>query len=150
MSSKQLTLAQCAAVSGLGPHEIVLGRMPCAVHDFLYADYLLDRGGSWEGVSDLIVADIRSSLAQGAWSDAADLLIVLRRLLLKRLRMAPVRCLYSNRGVAISSRVPANAPVELRAWDAGRRRIIAVNSESACRRSPSFALRDARRRADRQ
>jgi hypothetical protein len=118
MSSKQLTVAQCAALSGLGPHEMVLGTTPTAMHDFLYADYLLHRDGGWEALGDLIVADIRSSLDQGALRQAADLLIVLRRLLLERLRLAPVRCLYSNRGVAISNRVPANGPVELRAGDA--------------------------------
>lgn len=110
ISCKQLTLAQCAALSGLGPHEIVLGRTPGPMHDFLFASYLLDRGGGWEGLSDLIVSDIRTSLEQGALNEAADLLIVLRRLLLKRLRMGPVHCFYSSRRVSILGRSLPLAP----------------------------------------
>ena len=41
MNSEQITVAQCAALSGLGPHEMVLGTTPTAKHDFLYANYLL-------------------------------------------------------------------------------------------------------------
>lgn len=103
------------------------------MHDFLYADYLLDRDGEWEAVSDLIVADTRNSLGRGALSEAADLLIVLRRLLLKRLRMAPVRCLYSSRGPAFPRRVSAHAPVELRA------RMKAGGSSSSVLNAPAVA-----------
>ena len=118
MYSKQLTVAQCAALSGLGPHEMLLGTTPTARHDSLYAGYLLHQGRGWEAVGDMIAADIRSSLELGALKPAADLLIVLRRFLLERLRIAPVRCLYSNRGAAIPSRGHANGPVEPRTWDA--------------------------------
>jgi hypothetical protein len=118
MSSKQITVAQCAALSGLGPHEMVLGTTPTAKHDSLYANYLLHGDGGWETVGDTIVADIRSSLKLGALKQAADLPIVLRHCLLERLGAAPVRCLYSNRGVAIPSRGYANGLFEPRAWDA--------------------------------
>ena len=118
MNSKQLTVAQCAALSGLGPHEMVLGTTPSAKHDSLYAGYLLHHERGWDTVRDMIVADIRGSLDLGALKQAADLLIVLRRFLLKRLRIAAVRCLYSNRGAAIPSRGSANDLVEPRAWDA--------------------------------
>jgi len=118
MNSKQLTVAHCAALSGLGPHEMLLGTTPTAKHDSLYAGYLLHHGRGWEAVGDMIIADIRSSLELEALKHAADLLIVLRRLLLERLRIAPVRCVYSNRGAAILSRGHANGLVELRAWDA--------------------------------
>ncbi len=149
MNSKQLTVAHCAVLSGLGPHEIVVGTTPTAMHDFLYAGYLLHHGRGWEAVGDMIVADIRSSLELGALKPAADLLIVLRRFLLECLRMASARCLYSNQGAVILSRVPGNRPVELRAWDACRQGIIII-SECAFPRSPFFALRAARRRADRR
>ena len=117
MNSEQITVAQCAALSGLGPHEMVLGTTPTAKHDFLYANYLLHGDGGWEAIGNAIVADIRSSLNVGALKQAADLLIVLRHCLLERLRVAPVRSLYSNRGVAISSRGYANGSVEPRAWN---------------------------------
>lgn len=96
MSSEQLTVARCAALSGLGSHEMVLGATPTAKHDSLYASYLLHRDRGWEVVRDMIVADIRSSLELGALKQAADLLIVLRRFLLERLRVAPVRSLYAS------------------------------------------------------
>ena len=95
MNCKRLTVAQCAALSGLGSHEMVLGTTPNAKHDSLYASYLLHRDGGWEAIGDMIVADIRSSLELGTLKPAADLLIVLRRFLLERLRVAPVRCLYA-------------------------------------------------------
>lgn len=100
MTFRQITVEQCAALSGLGTHEMLLGVTPTAMHDSLHASYLLHRGTGWEAVRDMIVADIRASLALGASKQAADLLIVLRRLLSERLG-AGLRCL--NRPAQIVS-----------------------------------------------
>lgn len=94
MTSKQITMAQCAALSGLGSNEMVLGVTPTAMHDSLHASYLLHPGRGWEAVRDMIVADIRASLDVGASKQAADLLIVLRRFLSERLGATFVR--YSH------------------------------------------------------
>jgi hypothetical protein len=63
MNAEQLTVAQRAALAGLGPREMVLGTTPTANHNSLYASYPLHRGRGWEVVSDMIVANIRSSLS---------------------------------------------------------------------------------------
>ena len=99
MTSKQITVAQCAALTGLGSNEMVLGVTPTAMHDCLHASYLLCHGRNWEGVRDMIVADIRASLDLGASKQAADLLIVLRRLLSERL------------GATLSRHLPGSAEI---------------------------------------
>jgi hypothetical protein len=80
------TIAQCAALTGLGSHEMMLGIAPTTEHASLYASYLLLRSEGWEwaAIVDAIVSDIRSSLDVGAPRRAADLLIVLRWLLAER------------------------------------------------------------------
>jgi hypothetical protein len=118
----------------------VLGATPTAIHDSLYANYLVHRDRGWEALANLIVGDIRSSLDQGALWQAADLLIVLRRLLLKNLRMAPVRCLYSKRGDAISSRARADGRAELRAWGRIKEETIVGGPERARLPSPFLHL----------
>jgi hypothetical protein len=95
MNSKQITVAQCAALSGLEANEMVLGVSPTAAHASLHASYLLHNGRGWEAVRDMIVADIRASLDLGALKQAADLLIVLRRFLLERIKVAVVHCLQT-------------------------------------------------------
>jgi hypothetical protein len=80
MTSQQITVSQCAALSGLGSQEIVLGVTPSARHNSLRAAYLIHHERGWEGVRDMIVADIRVYVDLGASQKAADLLIVLRRL----------------------------------------------------------------------
>ena len=82
MISTQITVAHCAALSGLGTNEMMLGVTPTAMHDSLHASYLLHPKKDWECVREMIVADIRASLDLGASKQAADLLIVLRRFLL--------------------------------------------------------------------
>lgn len=89
--SKQITLAQCAALSGLHSHEMLLGVSQTAMHDSLHASYLLHDERGWQAVRDMIVADIRASLDLGASKQAADLLIVLRRFLSERFTLAIVR-----------------------------------------------------------
>jgi len=91
MTSKQITLAQCAALSGLHSNEMLLGVSPTAMHDSLHASYRLHDERGWPAVRDMIVADIRASLDLGASKQAADLLIVLRRLLSERVTIAVVR-----------------------------------------------------------
>lgn len=91
MTSKQITIEQCAALSGLRPNEMLLGASPTAMHDSLHASYLLHDKRGWQAVRDMIVADIRASLDLGASKQAADLLIVLRRFLSERLAIAVVR-----------------------------------------------------------
>jgi hypothetical protein len=88
MLSKQMTIEQLAALSGLRPHEIFVGVTPTAKHDYLYASYLLDHTGNPTALRDLMVADIRVALELGIPIEAADLLIVLRRFLSEQLRSA--------------------------------------------------------------
>ena len=81
MVGQQITVAQCATLSGLSSREILIGVSPTAAHDSLYASYLIRQ---CEDTRDVIVADIRNSLDLGASSQAADLFIVLRRHLSER------------------------------------------------------------------
>jgi hypothetical protein len=85
MIFKQITIDQCAALSGLAPHEILVGVTPTAAHDYLYSSYLLHHSGDGEALRDVIVADIRAALDLGESKQAADLLIVLRRFLSEHL-----------------------------------------------------------------
>jgi hypothetical protein len=81
MVCKQVTIDQCAALSGLRPHEMFLGVTPTARHDYIYASYLLHHAGDVVALRDMIVADIRAAIDLGDPTQAADLLIVLRRFL---------------------------------------------------------------------
>ncbi len=91
MTYELITVARCADLSGLGPREIVLGVSPSRMHISLYESYLLHRHRGWETVRDMIVADIRMALDLGAQKRAADLLIVLRRLLSEPRMIEPRR-----------------------------------------------------------
>jgi hypothetical protein len=76
----RLTPIECCEVAGLAAHEILLGATPGETHERLLAAYCRERR-SLAVARSRIVADIRAALARGATGDAADLLIVLRRLL---------------------------------------------------------------------
>lgn len=84
MTFELITVSQCADLSGLRPQELVLGAVPSLIHQSLHDSYLLHRRRGWGFVCDLIVADIRGALDLGAKKLAADLLVVLRRLLFER------------------------------------------------------------------
>ncbi|MBI1869259.1 MAG: hypothetical protein HYS06_13365 [Methylocystis sp.] len=73
-----MSVAQCAAFSGLASSELVLGVTPSARHNWLLSGYLLNLGRGPQAVRDMIVADLRGWLDLGARRRAADLLIVLR------------------------------------------------------------------------
>jgi len=78
MKYRLATVAQCAAKTGLGFDEMMLGVVPTSAHASLYSSYLLLRVEGWASLQNRIVGDIRSSLDLGAAQQAADLLIVLR------------------------------------------------------------------------
>ncbi len=80
MNPELTPIARCEEIAGLEPHELVLGVSPGRKHERLLAAYR--RGRRSPTVARVrIVADIREAVAHGAASRAADLLIVLRRLL---------------------------------------------------------------------
>jgi hypothetical protein len=85
MGCKQITIDQCAAFSGLGPHEMFLGVTATARHNYIYAGYLLHHAGNRAALRDMMVADIRAAIDLGALIQAADVLIVLRRFLSEHL-----------------------------------------------------------------
>jgi len=71
---------RCAEVAGLAPHEILLGVAPGKKHERLLAKYRRARRS--EALTRArLVADIRTAISAGATGEAADLLVVLRRLL---------------------------------------------------------------------
>ncbi len=80
MTAQLTPIARCLEIAGLGPHEIMLGAAPGEKHERLLARYCRDRR-SRAVARTKVVADIRAALMQGATREAADLLIVLRRLL---------------------------------------------------------------------
>lgn len=73
-------IGQCKELAGLAPHEIVLGVSPSEKHERLLAKYRRARRSQTVARAK-IVADIRAAVSTGAKREAADLLIVLRRLL---------------------------------------------------------------------
>lgn len=127
--------------------EMVLGTTPTAKHDSLYASYLLQRDRGWEAIGDMIVADIRSSLELGTLKPAADLLIVLRRFLLERLKVAPVRSHYASARIisfpssALKLRVGQDrfAPIRLRHAPTIYRDAVAIICVAAMRQKQTVA-----------
>jgi hypothetical protein len=76
----QLTpIERCSEIAGLRAHEIVIGVSHCETHERMLAQYR--RARSQGAARARIVADIRAAVEKGAARRAADLLIVLRRLL---------------------------------------------------------------------
>ncbi|WP_457796981.1 polysaccharide deacetylase [Methylocystis sp. S23] len=73
-------IERCTEVAGLAPHEIMLGVSPSEKHERLLAKYRSARR-SRAAARARIVADIRAAVSSGATGEAADLLVVLRRLL---------------------------------------------------------------------
>jgi hypothetical protein len=102
----QLTpIERCSEIAGLRAHEIVIGVSHCETHERMLAQYR--RARSQGAARARIVADIRAAVEKGAARRAADLLIVLRRLLARDPRM--------KRGVS-------SAPCARRKLQAPRRR----------------------------
>jgi len=85
MTVDLISVSRCIALSGLGNDEIVLGVTRARRHDELYENYLRNLGKRCAGLRDRIVGDIRTSLSIGAMRLAADLFIVLRLALARRL-----------------------------------------------------------------
>lgn len=75
---RMITLAQCAAFSGLASHEMILGAVPSTKHHTLLSSYLLSLHRGAAAVREMIVSDLRGFLDLGAIHRAADLLVVLR------------------------------------------------------------------------
>ncbi len=85
MTVDMISVSRCIALTGLGNDEIVLGVTRARRHDELYENYLRNLGKRCAGLRDRIVSDIRTSLSIGAMRLAADLFIVLRLALARRL-----------------------------------------------------------------
>jgi hypothetical protein len=85
MTADMISVSRCIALSGLGGDEIVLGVTRAKRHDELYETYLRNLGKRCAALRDRIVGDIRASVNIGAMTLAADLFIVLRLALARRL-----------------------------------------------------------------
>jgi hypothetical protein len=79
MIPQMTPIERCREVAGLRPHEIVLGVSPGETHERMLARYRRARSRSVARVR--IVEQIRAAIGKGAARRAADLLIVLRRLM---------------------------------------------------------------------
>lgn len=79
MTSILTPIERCAAIAGLRGHEIVLGVIPSDKHERMLARYR--RAAPNDAARKRLVAEIRDAVDVGASLRAADLLIVLRRLL---------------------------------------------------------------------
>lgn len=100
-----LTLKQCAAFTGLAPWEMIDGANPSAKHNSLLSAYLLNLDKGPGAVREMIVDDIRTWLDLGAQEQAADLLLVLRRLLsdypeARLVEYSPTHCMEPSRADA--------------------------------------------------
>lgn len=79
MIPELMPIRRCAEMAGLRSYELVLGVSPSDKHERMLARYR--RAVSLDAARGRVVADIRSAVRIGAVRRAADLLIVLRRLL---------------------------------------------------------------------
>lgn len=132
MNPELMPIRRCAELAGLSSHELVLGVSPSDKHERMLARYR--RAVSLDAARGRVVADIRSAVRIGAVRRAADLLIVLRRLL------APKPALVDT---------PAMARPRRRIPSARRRRAIdptAVAQESSKRGGENVLLFDSGRR----
>lgn len=102
-------IQRCVALAGLAGHEIVLGVSAGAKHERMLARYR--RAASPQAAHARLVAQIRDAVESGAPRRAADLLVVLRRLLAdgKRAAGVPARRRRARRAPAGLS---GTAPVE--------------------------------------
>jgi hypothetical protein len=80
MNTPLTPIERCREIAGLAAHEMVVGVSPTEKHERLLAKYRRARR-SCTVARAKIVADLRAAVKSGATGDAADLLIVLRRLL---------------------------------------------------------------------
>lgn len=115
MSFALIPLSRCAALCGLGPHEMIDGATPSPFHQSLYESYLMlcDRGADF--VRDLIVSDMRRALDIGATRLAAELLLVLRRFLAvprgaPRFRATPPDAMALDAALGVIERLAAMRP----------------------------------------
>lgn len=111
MISNLTPLTRCQRIAGLAAHEIVLGVTPGKKHERLLARYRRGRGRK-SAARVAIVADIRAALQAGARAEAADLLIVLRRLLTLDLDGAGQDRACARRKRLAAGRNPARQPFD--------------------------------------
>ena len=97
MLSRQIGLSQCVAISGLDWSELVLGVEPSSRHDRLLRAFLESGRNDCAEISRDLVGKIRLALRFEETRVAADLLIVLRRILALCARPATVRIQASKR-----------------------------------------------------
>jgi hypothetical protein len=121
MTPRLIGLSECVAISGLDWKEVVVGVEPSSLHNRLLRSFLQDRPNNSVTMSRDIVAKIRAAIDFGENKEAADLLIVLRRLLAARARLEKMGApAMRRRGFARSSqwRRPLG-----RVWHASRLRL---------------------------
>jgi len=80
-----ISLQQCASITGLSSHEVILGVTPSARHDALLRSYTSIASLGKAALCGLIVTDLRNFLDLGATRQAGDRFIVLRRFLSEEL-----------------------------------------------------------------
>lgn len=72
---------ECITIAGLTPSEAVLGARPSSRHDYLLKSYLSISKLSKAALRDVIISDLRGFMDLGAEQQAADRLMILRRVL---------------------------------------------------------------------
>jgi hypothetical protein len=87
-------LLKCIAFTGLRPNELILGVPPSERHEHLLASYKFAEMCGGEDMHSALVDDIRAALANFTFNHAADLLIVLRKVL--GARSQPAQCLAAT------------------------------------------------------
>jgi len=141
MPANLISVSQCATLAGLAAEELIVGVTPTELHNQLYKSYVLDAEIRPDVLRDRIVADIRRCLDIGAQLRAADLLIVLRRVLARGARIA------RNASTALP-RNPRSAKNSLRSHMMGGLRVVSSNAISVGgrRKGNVFSLEEYRRK----
>jgi hypothetical protein len=113
MSTPLTPIERCQEIAGLAPHEIVIGVSPSEKHERLLAKYRRARRSPTVARAR-IVADLRAAVRAGAAGDAADLLIVLRRLLAlgapTTIKLWPGSAARRSGAMRLSVRTPLRLP----------------------------------------
>ncbi|HEY8163737.1 MAG TPA: hypothetical protein VIF34_15955 [Methylocystis sp.] len=117
-------IQRCVEVAGLKPNEIMLGVNLSEKHERMLAKYRRARRSDAVARAK-IVTDLRDAVSRGATGEAADLLIVLRRLL-----ASDPAGLADRRGVWTARR-PCARPRDRPSWS-GPSGIIALTGGGAC------------------
>jgi hypothetical protein len=123
--SRMISVPQCTAIAGLAANEVILGVEPSARHERLLRSYLSIDGLADLALCALVVSNLRDFLDLGATRQAADRLIVLRRLLSESAKIrnvvSPVEEAGAVQAAGIRGWRPWSSPEIFHAQDGSRR-----------------------------